>query len=353
MRILHVINTLDVGGAEKLLTDICCVTKEKGHEVEVLVLKSSETIFTKRLISKGIKIISTENKGFISYKILIWLKENLCNYDIVHSHLSYSQYYVALLKVFNKKKKIVTTEHNTFNKRRKYLVFKLLEKCIYKQYNAIITINNETKNSIEEWQPKIRDKVYVVNNGINIEHYIEKSNVVRSKKNAINILMVAAFREQKDQDTLLRSIAILPPNYNVWFVGKGEREDAVRGLAKELGILNRVEFLGIREDIPELMGEADIFVLSSHWEGFGLVVVEAMASGLPVIASNVKGLASVVNGAGLLFEPQDYEELSEKIKLIAEDEILRNNLICKGRRRVEEYDILRNVDELINLYMKL
>ena len=111
------------------------------------------------------------------------------------------------------------------------------------------------------------------------------------------VLMVAAMREQKDHETLIRASKLLPQEYRIIFVGEGERMEEVQNYARENGSAS-ILFLGRRADVPSIMKASDVFVLSSKWEGFGLVVVEAAATGLPVVASDVDGLNGVVKTIG-------------------------------------------------------
>ena len=94
----------------------------------------------------------------------------------------------------------------------------------------------------------------------------------------------------------------LPVNFKLILVGEGPLKNSSQMLVQELCLKDRVFFLGNRDDVERIFKTADLSVLSSHWEGFGLVAVEGMAAGKPVIASNVSGLSEIVSGAGVLFE---------------------------------------------------
>lgn len=133
MKVLQVINTLNMGGAEKLLVDIILELK-KSIDIDVYVLDSKETSLKKTLEENGVKIFNCGTSSFKSMKHLKWMKKNAKNYDVIHSHLSYSQYYVAGAKFFNGSLKTITTEHSTNNNRRNSKLFRMLEKFVYGKY---------------------------------------------------------------------------------------------------------------------------------------------------------------------------------------------------------------------------
>ena len=127
----------------------------------------------------------------------------------------------------------------------------------------------------------------------------------------------------------------------------------VKQYASELGVSDRVKFLGMRQDIPALIASCDIGIQSSHWEGFGLTAVEFMAAGKPVIASRVPGLEQVVEGAGALFEKGNDLELAAIIKRLAANRNEYNRVAERCRIRAKEYDISKMAKAYVNVYQSL
>ena len=152
-------------------------------------------------------------------------------------------------------------------------------------------------------------------------------------------LIVACFREAKDQDTLIKAISLLPNEYKLWLVGDGERRFILENLVSELGISDRVKFWGIRSDIPQILEQSHILVLSSHWEGLSLSCIEGMASGRPFIASNVDGLRDIVGGHGVLFPHQDSKTLAKEILSLCENKDYYNNVVSACQEKAIQYDI--------------
>ena len=162
--------------------------------------------------------------------------------------------------------------------------------------------------------------------------------------------MVAGFRIEKDHETLLKALAKLSNEYKLILVGDGHRRKEIEDFIKFLQVEDRVTLVGVRNDVIGLLKMSDIAVLSSHWEGFGLAAVEAMAAGTPVVASNVEGLKQVVENGGILFEQGDDAELVRYIVEITEISQKRKNLIDSGFRKAKEYDIQQMVDETVKTY---
>ncbi|WP_175640165.1 glycosyltransferase [Metabacillus schmidteae] len=363
MRVLHVINSLDIGGAQTLLNDALPEFEKKGVQSEVFVLKrSTEGNFEQQLKNKGIKIIYSNISNIYNPLQILELKKVIKKrkYDIIHSHTFPSQYWVSLLRnTFKKTPKFITTEHNTSNRRRELKVFKYIDTIIYKNYSKIICISNGTFDELITWTKNVKHKSVVVENGIALSKFtnakpLEKAKLVPNfKVGDFIVLMVARLTNQKDHETVIRSAMNLPNHIHVVFVGDGEKHNEYEEMIKNHKLNNRVHLLGARADVPNIMKTADLFVLSSHFEGFGLVAVEAMASGLPVIASDVAGLTEVVSGAGCLFKKGDAEKLSTIITDLEENKNNRLSMIDAGKKRSSLFSIEKFVDEHIQVYKSI
>ncbi|MDE6537332.1 MAG: glycosyltransferase [Muribaculaceae bacterium] len=131
--------------------------------------------------------------------------------------------------------------------------------------------------------------------------------------------MVACMDYPKDPLTVIKSLDFTPENVHLVFIGDGNLVESMKSEVNNMGISDRVHFLGLRSDVPELLKGCDVGVLSTKWEGFGLVAAEYMAAGLPVLVTNVEGLREVAGDRDSLFEYQDYKELGEKITRLATD----------------------------------
>lgn len=355
MKILHIINSLHIGGAEKLVVDTLPLFEEKGIVTDLALLNAEKTPFYEKLMQNfkgrvyGFSSGSVYNPLYI-FRLIPLLKK----YDIIHAHLFPVQYFLVLAKILSfSKTKLIFTEHSTGNRRMQNPKFKWIEQMVYRYYSKIICITQEVKDELKRCLQISEEKMKVVHNGINIKQIKE---CVSYKKEDFGfslqeklLVMVAGFRTEKDQDTLIKCVKILPKNYKLILVGDGERRPILENLIKEENLQDRVSLLGIRNDVISIIKMCDVAILSSHWEGFGLAAAEAMACGIPTIASDVKGLNKVVENGGLLFEKGDIEDLKNKI-LSLEDKDLYQSISQKGQRKSQQYDIEKMVENLLCIY---
>lgn len=364
MKILHIINNLGSGGAEKLLVDLIPLLNESnGIRVDILLLTDENNVFEEPLIKKGIKVDIIRYRNMYDLRNILEIKKHIVNgdYDIVHSHIFPTQYWVALSKLIlkNKNVKFITTEHSTHNRRRENSFYKLIDKFIYAQYDTIISNSEKTKENLLNWidyKRKNIDRHFVIENGVNLERIREalpykKSDLINGVNNDVKLIcMVGRFSEAKDQITLIKAIRKLPKNVHLVLVGEGALISNSKEVSIQLGVSDRVHFLGFRPDIPRILKTIDIVVLSSHWEGFGLVAVEGMAAMKPVIVSNVEGLNEIVKDKGLQFQVENESDLANKVKELLSSNELYYSKVNYAQKRCLDFDIKQKVKELENLY---
>lgn len=353
MKVLQVITTLRTGGAEKLIVDMVPLYQKQGHQVDVLLFDGTETPFKKQLRDKGVTIYELGQGGSVYNPLYIFkLIPFLRAYDIVHTHNTACQLFVAVAGLFGTAK-LVTTEHNTFNRRRNWKGYKILDKWMYGRYQAVICISDKAYDNLRQYLGSDKS-LKVVYNGIDGTLY-RLAGTDSSLRNGKTIVsMVAGFRPQKDQDTLVKAFQYLPANqYELWLIGDGERRPEVERLVNGLNLSAVVRFWGVRSDVPTLLKSSDIIVMSSHWEGFGLAAVEGMAAGKPVIGSNVPGLAQVVDNAGILFPHGDAKALADIIMHLREDSGYYQQIANQCLQRATEFDIHKTVGQYLQLYHSL
>ena len=352
MKILQVITSLHTGGAEKLIVDMVPLYMKKGYQVDVLLFDGTDTPFKKQLIEKGISVFSLSQGGnvynpWFIFKLIPYLKK----YDIVHTHNTACQLFVAIASVLCSVV-LVTTEHATSNRRRNWRWYKWIDRWMYSRYQSVICISDKTEENLC-LQIERTDRIQTIYNGIDCKLYQNAKENLDWKKGKNIITMVAGFRYQKDQDTLIGALTYLPSNYYLWLIGDGERRSILEKLVQEKNLNDRVSFWGIRSDIPQILKSSDIIVMSSHWEGFGLAAVEGMAAGKPVIASNVPGLAQVVYGAGCLFPHGDMRILVDEIIHLMSNRNYYNQIAKRCLQRASQFDIQKTVDAYLEVYKGL
>ena len=361
MKILHIINSLATGGAEKLILETLPLYAAQGIETDLLLLNGTRYPFLKELEEqKCCRIFSLGNSSVYHPKNIFKIMAYLKNYDLVHVHLFPAQYYVVLAKILSgSKTKLIFTEHCTGNRRLDSIWLSIIDKHIYKWYSAIVSITREINDILLKHARLPINRFHLIENGVNLNTitsampYPESEiNLTLSSADKI-IIQIAAFREQKDQETLIKAMSSLPPTFKLVLVGEGVQKEKCVNVATELGIQDRVFFLGVRMDVPQLLKTADIVVLSSKYEGMSLSSIEGMASGKPFIASDVPGLSEIVKGAGVLFPLGDAKKLAAEILHLANDSAYYQKIAGQCFNRAKEFDISKMVDKHIALYQEL
>lgn len=357
MKILHVITSLRTGGAEHLLVDLLPRLRDKGNDVELLLFDGTRTPFYDQLEQAGIIIHHLSIGGNVYNPLHIFrLVKYLKGYDIVHTHNTACQLFVAIASVLCSAV-LVITEHNTSNRRRDWRCYAPIDRWMYRQYKRIICISNQAEENLRKiFYNDTKNRITTIYNGINTDSFIKAlpTEDLKSEFSGKHIItMVAGFRYQKDHATLIKAMSFLSDDYILLLVGSGGKESECKALAKELNLKNRVHFLGMRTDIPQVLKATTIVALSSHFEGLSLSSIEGMASGRPFIASDVDGLREVVKGYGVLFPQGDAQSLANEIQKLCHDSEYYRQVAYRCQERAKQFDISNTVDSYALVYDEL
>lgn len=329
MKILHIVNTIYQGGVRSVVLDLVKYQIAQGNEVSILCVMDEDKYFetAQDFIDLGVKIIRGDHKGSYNILNILTIRRYIKGQDVVHVHQFPNQLFAKIaIDSLPKKKRpaLLTTEHSTYNNRRKHSFLRAVDRWFYRSYDKICCISPQTRDNLCNWlkAPQLEDKIVTINNGIDIDRYKDAENnlpkVIKvENKNNFFAVMVARMEYPKDPQTVVRSIANTPDNVHLVLIGEGALINTLKEDTKELGIEERVHFLGLRSDVPELLKGCDVGILSTKWEGFGLVAAEYMAAGLPVLVTDVEGLREVAGDKDALFGYQDAKTLSEKITRLA------------------------------------
>lgn len=353
MKILQVITSLRTGGAEKLIVDMVPLYQKQGHQVDVLLFDGVETPFKKQLRDKGVTIYQLGEGGSVYNPLYIFkLIPFLRKYDIVHTHNTACQLFTAIAGLFSSTV-LVTTEHNTSNRRRNWKGYKILDQWMYSRYQSVICISDKAYDNLRQYIGSDKS-LKVIYNGIDGNLYRMAKADSSLKYGKTIVTMVAGFRPQKDQDTLVKAFQYLPADqYELWLIGDGERRLEVENLVNELNLSSIVRFWGIRNDIPVLLKSSDIIVMSSHYEGLSLSSIEGMSVGKPFVASDVDGLHEVTQNAGILFSHGDAKALAYIILHLHKDPVYYQQIADRCLYQAAEFDIHKTVDQYLQLYQSL
>ncbi len=354
MRILHVITSLQTGGAEHLLVDLLPLLRDHGrNRVDLLLFDGSNTPFMDEIRAKGIKVYKLGVGGNVYSPLNVFkMVEYMAQYDIIHTHNTACQFFAPMAKSLSfTRKPLITTEHSSNNRRRSNRFLKPADKWMYSRYARIICISEQTRKNLEDYIGK-KENICTICNGVDTQRFIRPIKEISGQGDFV-VTMVAGLRMEKDHETLLRAMTRLPRNYRLQIVGSGDKEQALKALCNELKLDDRVDFMGVRMDVPDILEQSDIVVLSSHWEGLSLSSIEGMASGRPFIASDVDGLREVVEGAGLLFPHGDDQRLAQEIMQLCENPQFYKEVATKCQQRAKQFDISVMAKQYVNLYKSL
>lgn len=357
MKILHVINTLKTGGAEKLVSDLIPLMIRDGYDVEIAIFVGGNTHFYRSLKECNVTIHTfSTSKSVYNIGHMFKLRKLMKRFDVVHTHNTSPQLFAAICSI-GLKCKLITTEHSGSNRRRGNKLFAIIDRWMYRRYTQVVCISDQAEKNLREHLKSYLSKISTIYNGINIAEISAAKGITKFRKdlpsNAKIITMVAGFRWEKDQPTIIRALQFLPENFYLCLVGDGPRKEEYTALVSELNLMSRVLFLGIRNDIAAILKSSDYIVMSSHFEGLSLSSLEGMCSGRPFLASDVDGLHEIVQNAGVLFPHQDAESFAREILRLNADEKYRNKVIEKCRLRVSQYDISKTVKSYESLYLTL
>lgn len=230
--------------------------------------------------------------------------------------------------------------------KKNWIIYYNVEKFLAKYSDVLITINKEDYEKALKF--KARKVIYVPGIGVESSKFnnISKCRMAKRKEleipeDTIVLLSIGEMIHRKNHETALRALAKIKNTNLLYLVcGRGELQFHLEKLAEDLGLKDKVRFLGFRNDIPEICSASDVFVFPSYQEGLPVSVMEAMSAGLPIICSRIRGNIDLIESGrnGFLHEPSDAIELAKHIKVIIEDEDLRNQMGETNLGDVKQYD---------------
>lgn len=357
MKILHLISSLKTGGKERLLIDICKVNDYDVTSMVVVIINNVvDNVLLSDLKSTGAKVIELKRKpGGQKLKYIYLIRNYIKSLkpEILHMHGDIEVFF-GLLASLMMDNKTVCTLHDT-NLWKTSLKDKITKRLAIRLIDKFIVISDSVKDDFMKGTSMNGENFKVIPNGIPLQKFQRRE----LSSNSSEIICVARLEsEKKGQDILIRALAKLKKDgieCSCKLVGEGESRQYLEALSKKCGLADNIQFLGNRSDVPELLANACIFVLSSRYEGFGIVVIEAMAAGIPVIASNIDGPKEIITDSqnGLLFESENENDLAKKLKMVIKDRTLRNRLIHNAFISVQEYSIEKMCDRYLSAYNSL
>lgn len=361
VRVLHIIPNFGPGGAERLLVNLLeAFDRERFEVATVSLYPESGTILEKEIREKGFKVFYLNKRQGLDLRMIPQLYHLFCVFrpDVVHTH-RYVLRYTLLPAILARIPVRVHTVHNIAPKEVD-LPGKLVHQIAFRWGGVLpVSISREVANTIREMYGR-KVNTPVIYNGIPTKEFAANTGRDNDKrKKDLILLHVGRFAPQKNHHLLIEAFASAVKEYpgmQLWLVGDGPMRAEVEGLVKEKGLEKKVLFFGVTSNVVDFMISSDIFVLSSDWEGFGLVLVEAMATAKPVVATAVDAVPELINDGitGILVPPRNPETLANAVLCLAKDPELRQKMGKAAQERaVAMFDISRTAREYEALYLKL
>jgi glycosyltransferase involved in cell wall biosynthesis len=356
-KILFIVPSMRGGGAERVISTLLQhINKGKFDLNLALITKEGKFLDD---IPNHVNIIDLDAKRVRKSIFKIIKTINSLKPDIVFSTLGHLNLLISIIRPFLSKKIVfIGRESNTvsvINKQSKYpKLFDFLYNNFYNNFDHIVAqAEYMKKDLVENYQIK-SEKITVINNPIDFEN-IKKLSDIPSKelfdKTKINLLAVGRLSYQKGFDTLLKIMKELDDKYFLSILGQGPDEEKLKVMIKDFSLESKVKLLGFQDNPYIYMKQADIFVLSSRFEGLPNVVLEANACGTTVIAFDCPGGTNeiIIDGEnGYLAKCQDKNDFIDKLKKIPLEKEINQNILNK----YEVSQIVRNYENLFESTLK-
>jgi len=370
LHILFLITSSDFGGAETVVAELASGLRHQQVKVTLCSLRPLGALAPK-LQGQKINVfslgMSANLKPIEFLRALLTLSTFIKNnkVDLVHANLRRAGLMASLLKIVSNPKPIVVfTQHtasNLVNSGRLYDALSWLSLCVtFRFVNRFIAVSEAVKNALREKGKVPASKISVIPNGVDDSRFFPSvSPEVRSELDVedgeLVIGSIGRFCKTKGFDVLLCAFSKLLANgskVRCVLVGNGEEEHFLNALLRDLGIENQVCIRGYCSWPEKILRGIDIFVLPSREEGFPMVLLEAMTTGLPVIASDVGGVREIVqhNITGILVKPDDTESLLAALQRLVSAPSLRTHLGAAAQRLSKQYSNRRMVESYSKLY---
>lgn len=365
IKILFAISNFIIGGAEKqVIQQINNFDREIFDIYVATLLPKPEHILADRIHLPPEKIFSFEFSSFYDWRHWLHLLRFLRRqrFDIVYSHLFFANLAARIAAILSRTPVIVSVEHNIYQDKKRLYIW--ADRMLAKFTDKIIAVSEGVKIFTAKQEHIRPEKFMVVYNGIETPAI----NVSRSSKrrelglkdNEVAIVSIGRIVRQKGFVYLIRSakkVLSTFPAAKFLIVGPSQEADTLDEIKHEIGdeYKDRIILLGPRRDVFEILLACDIFVLPSLWEGFSVTALEAMAVGLPAVASDIDVIRELIKDGqnGILVPPKDDAALSDAILKLIRNADLREKLKSESLKTAEKFTAVNNAGQLENIFINL
>ena len=373
MKLLHIVGNSSFGGAAKIILRLAEMAKAEGWEVDIL---TTDPVFQEAAIREGIgsiglDVIRREIRPVWDLGGLFRLRSFLRreHYSVVHTHTSKGGFVGRLAARLAGVPVVVHTVHGfAFHEHSPIPVgvfYSMLERVASRWCDRVVSVSEFHRQWAQELGICGPDKILAIPNGIARQNLTASTSPAEIRQNLgverqdLVILSMGRLAPDKGLEHLIEAASVLRrrgQRFRIVLAGDGPLREQLERLARDLDVSDHVTFLGYREDIPDLLAACDLVVLPSLREGLSIALLEAMAAGKPIVATNIGSNSSVARGAdmALLVPTCDPQALCDAILRCGEDPELRTRLGSNARRRFEtRYTEERMLNSYKRLYLDL
>lgn len=357
MRILHVISSPATGGAEVYVKDLVIELKRIGHEVFVGFLNHAvdvgrsqeyEDLFLSELDAAAIPYFfigyETRNKIWLGvWRVRKYVKNN--SIDIYHAHLPYSVLFGSLLKI------PCLYTHHTIDKRMSSFQYSVFNKII----DEYVGISGKCSERLKEYTGR---SVTTIQNGVNFNKIkINRLSLINTE--VVQAIAIGRLNVQKNYHFMIDAVSMLPEAslsfFSLKIAGEGTEKNKILEYIEKKGLGSIISLIGNRDDIPDLLAESDIFLMSSDFEGLPIALIEASVSGLPCLVTDVGGCSEIIDLCknGFFVEKNDIENYVDKLNRLISSDILRKEFSHNALVNSSSLNIEYSAKEHLSLYEKL
>lgn len=361
-KIVFITWALEVGGAERLLVKLVQNIPQDNYEVKVICV-TRKGVWAKELEEKGIEVVSMDKKVGFDPGVLFRLRSYLSKEqpDIVNTSIWTADLWGRAAAILAGVNNIIVTEQNVDIWKRWY--HKIIDKILFRWTKYVICVSDDVVKFYHDNFGLPLSKLRMIPNAIDLalfdlsKDYSGLRESLQLPKDTFLFVCPARLHPQKAHHVLIEASSLLKAkgqtNFHVLLVGDGERRDELRQLVEDKGLSKQIHFLGLRQDIPEILLQCDSFLISSDYEGLSLAILEGMAAALPIVATNVGGNSQLIkNGVnGYLTPPQDAPQLAVSMLKVIENQGHAWEMGKAGRNIVEEtYSIKTIASQTVDLF---
>ena len=354
MKILQVIPYFCFGGAETMCENLTYALSNLGHEVTVVSLFPERTPISLRMEEAGIRILYLDKKPGLDLSMFSKLAKIMRREkpDVVHTHLNVIKYAAVSAKLAGIRRSVHTV-HNVAQEEAEGTLQKITNKIYFRLgWSVPVALSPEVQRTIVSFYGMQEEKVPMICNGVDLTRCIPKTGYDLAEP--AQLLHIGRFNYQKNHRGLLEAFARIlekEPGCCLNLVGDGELRQEIEGFAEELGIREKIIFHGSQSDVHPFLHDADIFLLPSQFEGMPMTIIEAMGTGLPVVASAVGGVPDMLrNGESGILVSREPEAVAEAVLQLLQQKELRKTLGENAREDSRRFSAEYMAEAYCNIY---